>query len=557
MKKTTPLGLPALVLLGALGGLSPDAVAQDGTAAVPPVAPGTRSAPSGGVFAVTEDDVREEFRGVQESAGEGDVTIEEGPTVPSSPGAAVPSEVGGLSWPVGGAGGSPVDGLASDGALSGESGPPPGGLLDGLRGRILGGVGGLDPSRPGGGLAVSEEERQRIEDLERVTVDAFSKSRMQEAVRHLNDLITMRPYEADYHFALGLCYRKGIPPTGPKWREALKKYQDVLDLGGPKALIALLTAEVYAAQDPSVNKPTPDLDLVPEETKRKIYDALKEAAIGGRNIFADVKNMPLLRPFERDTDFIKLALQLERFEVTRRGAMDPFTNVFRRGVTGPGNVASGAQKGDGLLSVAEQGKLLREAKQLFERIQFYIRLQNEDKAMGAYIRMKEMVAQRKQITVPRIEKEFRDLVSRLPDVEVQISGIRLRYYYNQATAKLKAIREVFEDGDYARVQQLHVELENLAREMKAANAGYQRVADEILQRSSNWVARARVRLEFESQKPNIQGIIISGDGKMTILNGRIVKQGESLGRFRVVRIESNRVSFSYKGEEIPMVFRRY
>ena len=102
-----------------------------------------------------------------------------------------------------------------------------------------------------------------------------------------------------------------------------------------------------------------------------------------------------------------------------------------------------------------------------------------------------------------------------------------------------------------------LELEALAREMKNANKKYEPVAKEILQRSRIWINRAQVRLEFETQKPRIQGIIISGDGKMTILNGNVVKQGESLGNFRVMRIESNRVSFQYKGEEIPMVFRRY
>lgn len=44
---------------------------------------------------------------------------------------------------------------------------------------------------------------------------------------------------------------------------------------------------------------------------------------------------------------------------------------------------------------------------------------------------------------------------------------------------------------------------------------------------------------------------------MTILGTRVVKQGEILNDLRVVRIESNRVTFRYKGEEIPLVFRRY
>ena len=44
------------------------------------------------------------------------------------------------------------------------------------------------------------------------------------------------------------------------------------------------------------------------------------------------------------------------------------------------------------------------------------------------------------------------------------------------------------------------------------------------------VERAKVRLEFESQKPNIQGIIISGGAKMTIINDRIVLMSGSAHR---------------------------
>jgi hypothetical protein len=44
---------------------------------------------------------------------------------------------------------------------------------------------------------------------------------------------------------------------------------------------------------------------------------------------------------------------------------------------------------------------------------------------------------------------------------------------------------------------------------------------------------------------------------LALLNDRIIKQGESVDDFRVVKVESNRVTFRYKGEEIPLVFRRY
>ncbi|MEM7235000.1 MAG: hypothetical protein AAF517_22675, partial [Planctomycetota bacterium] len=260
--------------------------------------------------------------------------------------------------------------------------------------------------------------------------------------------------------------------------------------------------------------------------------------------------------YRGDTEFIRLALQLERFEIQRNRRVDPFTNLFPKDKPESGSEPKPDQ-GEVSLSPEAQAELLRKANRLADRIQFYVKLQSEEKAMKAYMELKDLVAKQNLITVPKIEKSFRRIISKLPDIEIQIEGIRLRYYYTQAQQKLKNSREVFDDGQYSRVEKIHLELENLAREMTTANAKYGAVASQILDRSKKWVNRARVRLEFDTKKPDIQGIIISGGDKMTILNERVVKQGESLNGFRVVKIESNRVTFRYKGEEIPMVFRRY
>jgi tetratricopeptide (TPR) repeat protein len=384
---------------------------------------------------------------------------------------------------------------------------------------------------------MADENQGRVDEHKRLALSDFEKNRITGAIRNINELITLRPYEANFHFALGLCYRRE-----GQYKEAMKKYQDVLDLGGPKAVISLLKAEVYAT----------------EGKKDKVFEMLKEAAMAGRNIINDVQNLPLLAKFQSDTEFIKLALQLERFELQRGRRLDPFTNLFPKAqpltLRDPSKASGEIERP---LDPREQDEILRSAKKLFERIQFYIKLQDEEKAMSSYLQLKEHVAKQKLLTVPKIVNEFRMLVQRIPDLEVEISGIRLKYYYNQAQGMLQTMKEVFDDGDYVRVETLHAQLEGLGREMVSANEKYRQVADQILERSRRWVERARVRLAFESQKPEIQGIIIAGDEKMAILNHRIVKQGENLADLRVVKVESNRITFKYRGEEIPMVFRRY
>jgi tetratricopeptide (TPR) repeat protein len=385
----------------------------------------------------------------------------------------------------------------------------------------------------------SDEIQKKINELMSGAHRNMEKGRVSEAMKDVNELIALKPYEADFHFALGLCYRKE-----GKYAEALKKYQDVLDLGGPRAMIALFRAEAHAGEGNTV----------------KAFEHLKEAAVGGRNIINDVRLFTLLSGYQSDTEFIKLALQLEKVTVAVGRSHDPFTNPFPKAVSEVfGKLGT---KGDGrgvgeVLTPEDQERLLQDAKKTFERVQFYIKLEDETKAMKAYTSLREMIRKKDVLKVPKLVNEFRILVSRLEELEIEIEGIRLKYYYNQAQAKLKQIKELFNDGEYQRVESIHLEIAKLAQEMEQANVRYKPVSEQVLGASTRWINRARVRHEFESRKPTIQGVIISEDSKMAVLNNKVIKQGDSLDDFRVIKVESNRVTFRYKGEEIPLVFRRY
>lgn len=376
---------------------------------------------------------------------------------------------------------------------------------------------------------------RRVNELARLATTSIEKGRVSEAMRNINDLISLKPYDANYHFALGLCYRKER-----RFSEALKKYQDVLDLGGPKALVAVLKAEAFGALR------QPD----------KVYEFLKEAAIGGRNVIMDVKTLPLLSGYQQDTEFIKLALQLEKFSVRKGQNHDPFTNPFPK--PDASGTAGGASRNEVVtLTPEEQQKLLMDARKTYERVKFYIKLEDESKAMTAYTSLREMVEKKDLITIPKISNDFRVLIAQLEGLEIEIEGIRLKYYYNQGQEKLKQMQVLFADGEYNNVEKLHNELAKLVEEMKAANENYIPVADQILAASGKWLKRAQVRREFQERKPIVQGIVIADGGKMALLNQKLVKQGDSFEDFRVVGVESNKVTFRYKGEEIPVIFRRY
>ncbi len=316
-----------------------------------------------------------------------------------------------------------------------------------------------------------------------------------------------------------------------------------MDLGGPRGLVALLRAEAYAR----------------ENDREKAFQYLREAGAGGRNIIQDVGLLPALAPYRQDTEFVRLALQLEKFSLPRSRGHDPFTNPFpksdRRGK--PGAEAAGAEL-DTHLSAEDQEKLLLEARKTYERVKFYIKLEDEANAMKAYASLRELVAKKDLIVIPKIANDFRVLIAQLDGLEIEIEGIRLKYYYAQAKEKLQRMRELFQDGEYRRLESVHAEIVRMVQEMQQVNKNYKAVADQILDVANRWNARAQVRKEFESRKPAIQGIVIAPEGKMALLNNRLVKQGDRFEEdMRVISVESNKVTFRYKGEDIPVLFRRY
>lgn len=383
------------------------------------------------------------------------------------------------------------------------------------------------------------EEDRRIKELERFAVRNFERSRLSESKKNLNDLITLKPYESYYHFALGLCFRKE-----GRFQDALKKYQDVLDLGGPKPLVRILMAEAWAQ----------------DGDRDKVFEHLEEAAVGGRNIIHDVQSLTVLEQYKTNTDFIKLALSLEKYEIRSKPKQDPLTNPFpmRDPVVDSDEFGVGKQDDNPTsLNPDEQEKLLIDSRKAYDRVLWYIKLEDEDKAMENYTQLRKYMDQKELLTIPKIKNDFERLASRMETLEAQIEGIRLKFYYNQALGQLKKLKQAFYDAEYKHVERLFGELQKVADEMLATNERYMPVAKKVLESGRVWVTRTQIRQEFEANKPKIEGIIIASDTKMALVNGTIVNQGEHFGSFFVQKVENNRITFRYKGEEIPLVFRRY
>ncbi len=382
--------------------------------------------------------------------------------------------------------------------------------------------------------------QRRINQLAQIAIRNYARGRLSEAKKNLNDLITLRPYESSYHFALALCFRKE-----GRFADSSKKYKDVSDLGGPKPLVAILMAESVSMTG----------------NKERTFEELKAAAVGGRNIIHDVQVLTQLEKFKTDTEFIKLALALEQY--TLMSTNDPMTNPFpTRGIFGERGpeIGIGVPEADGPggpLTPDQQKELYLDARKAYDKILWYIKLEDDKRAMQNYNNLRDFFTKVDSITIPRIRNDFQRLQSRMDQLEAQIEGIRLKYYYDTALGHLQTMKQAFHDTEYGQVKRIFGRVKKLAQDMEETNDQYKPVADQILRAGNVWIERTRVRQEFESSKPNIQGVIISPDTKQALINGRIFNQGEHFGEFKVQKVENNRITFRYKGEEIPLVFRRY
>ena len=383
------------------------------------------------------------------------------------------------------------------------------------------------------------EEERKVKELERFAVRNYERDRVSEAKKSLNDLITLKPYESYYHFSLGLCFRKE-----GRFQDSVKKYQDVLDLGGPKPLVHLLMAEAWAE----------------DGDRDKVFEQLKLAAVGGRNIIHDVQTLTVLEQYASNTDFIKLALSLEKYEIRSKANRDPMTNPFPlRNPVDPdrfGKLDPEDAQPD-RLTPKEQEELLVDARKAYDRVLWYIKLEDEEKAMENYTQLRKYMDQKELLTIPKIKRDFERLASRMETLEAQIEGIRLKFYYNQALSHLKKMKQTFYDAEYNKVELVLGDLQKVAEEMIQTNERYAPVAEKVLESGRVWIERTKVRQEFDANKPQIHGIIIAPETKLALVNGQIVNQGEHFGSFFVHKVENNRITFRYKGEEIPLVFRRY
>ncbi len=374
------------------------------------------------------------------------------------------------------------------------------------------------------------ETERRIQELRRHVKDDVSRGNWDRARRNLGELVTIRKFEADYQVTLGLVFRRlGNLP------EARRKYRDYIETNGNLALASLLIAESFAQEGQS----------------DKALEHLEKAAEGGMNVMRAAGQFPALAPFTTDTRFIRLALKLEHYEVQNAGVADPFTPRSGKAV-----IVSTVDL-NRKWSRAQQETILTQARDDLKRIEFALRSQNEDGAMQSYKKLQEKVPYIEHFTEPDLAAEFRSILDRLQKIEELIQGLRLTYLYDEVRSEIEKMERAFRNRDFPLVDKIRTGVESLVRDMEKTDSSFVEVTDQVRKISDRWVERARTWREFNAREIEIQGIIIADGDAFAIINDRIHRVGDMFEDMRVMKIEPNQVWFAFRGEQIPLVFRRY
>ena len=387
------------------------------------------------------------------------------------------------------------------------------------------GVVGEDPMQDLGPAAID----RRVQELRRHVKEDLARQNWERARRNLSELVSLRKYDSDFQVTLGLVYRQlGNLP------EARRKYRDFVEANGNPALASLLLAESFAQ----------------DGQKEKAFQHLEKAAEAGMNVMRAARQFPALRPYTADTQFIRLALRLENYELSQnRRSRDPFTPSSGEGLIEDPTITRWTREAQMLV--------LSDARDELKRIEFALRSQNEEAAMHSYRELQDRAPYIEHFTEPDLAAEFRAILDRLQEIDELIKGLKLTYLYDQAVAEIESMERAFRNRDFPLVDKMRAEVETLARDMESTDSTFVEVSDQVRLVADNWVDRARTWRDFGSRELEIHGIVISDDDSFAIIDSRIYRVGDIYDDMKVLQIEPNQVWFLFRAEKIPLVFRRY
>ncbi len=383
----------------------------------------------------------------------------------------------------------------------------------------------------------SLEEEVRVSDLRRYSSDDISRKNWNRALDELRELVTMRPYHADYHLTLGLIHRRleDSIPDGSHLQEALRKYEEYADFGGEDAIAALLMAEAFAQGGERENA----------------FEHLERAAAYGMNIARAVQQFPSLKKFTSDTRFVRAALRLERYNLSTTSTRDPFTGPWSNG----GGIVQ--QERVGPFAVDVQREKLVQAREAIARVEYAIHNNDEIAAMESYGVIERIGESVVRFDQPELVSELHAIMERLGEIEEGIDQIRVAYLYESARSKMDLMKTAFEEQDFNLVNRLHGEVLGISQDIGHVGETYKAAAVLITQAADQFQQRSEIVREFNGKQVTVQGVVVSPEGSHAIIGGTLVPEGGQIFGGQLESVQNDRVMFRYRGELIAHRFGRF
>jgi len=394
----------------------------------------------------------------------------------------------------------------------------------------------LNPDQTGTATSAFEEAA-RIAELRRYSSDDIHRKNWNRALNEIRELVTLRPYHADYHLTLGLIHRRleGVNPGGIHLEEAIRKYEEYTDFGGEDAIAALLMAEAYAHVG--------DRD--------DAFQHLERAASYGMNIARAVQQFPALKEFTNDTRFVRASLRLERYNLSNIVSRDPFTGPWNG--LGHGPMVTPVGPFDQL----QQSELLAEAREAMDRVEYAIRNNDQVAAMEAYGVIETIGESIARFDLPEFATELRSIMERLDEVEEGIDKIRVAYLYEQARSKMEAMKVAFSEQDFDLVHRIHGEVLSIGQDIGQAGESYKAASVLVIQAADQFLLRSETVREFAGKQISVEGVVVTPEGSHAIIDGNLIPEGGPVHGGFLEAVHRDKVIFLYHGERIAHKFGRF
>ncbi|MDE0960527.1 MAG: hypothetical protein OSB09_07080 [Planctomycetota bacterium] len=381
------------------------------------------------------------------------------------------------------------------------------------------------------------EEEAQVTNLRRYSSDDIHRKNWDRALGELRQLVTLRPYHADYHLTLGLIHRRleDIHNDGLHLEEAFRKFEEYIDFGGEDAIAALLMAEAFAYQG----------------QREEAFQQLEKAASYGMNIARAVQQFPTLKSYTSDTRFVRAALRLERYNLSTVVTRDPFTGPWSQSGSTPGVEQVGP------LEPGQQSLLLAEAREAMDRVLYALRNGDQVSAMDAYAKIEDVGNHLNRFDVPELSSELRSILERLDELEDGIDQIRVAYLYEHARSKMESMRIAFEEQQFDLVNQTHGEVVTIAQDISLMGDTYQAASMLVIQAADQFQQRSDIVREFQSKQVSVEGVVVAEEGSHAIINAELVPEGGSILGGMLESVQRDRVVILYRGEQITHKFGRF